>query len=124
MNADVKKEWTAALLSGKYKQGQERLRTRDDKYCCLGVLCELAAEHGIIDPGERVYSGGAYVFGTEEDFSVSYLPVAVQIWAGIGTPQALLPNETEKSNNYLSLAHANDAGRSFKEIAELIEEYF
>lgn len=42
-------EWIEALRSGKYKQGTGRLRSNDDCYCCLGVLCEVAgikAEHG------------------------------------------------------------------------------
>ena len=38
MNAEVKAKWLEALRSGKYKQGQGRLRSRDNKFCCLGVL--------------------------------------------------------------------------------------
>lgn len=33
-------EWTAALRSGKYKQGKGWLY-KDDKYCCLGVYADL-----------------------------------------------------------------------------------
>jgi len=35
------KEWVKALRSGEYKQGQSYLRNRDNKFCCLGVLCDL-----------------------------------------------------------------------------------
>lgn len=34
-------KWSEALVSGKYKQGDMELRTIDDKYCCLGVLCDI-----------------------------------------------------------------------------------
>lgn len=34
--------WIKALRSGKYKQGHKALSTADN-YCCLGVLCDVAA---------------------------------------------------------------------------------
>lgn len=40
MNKQVKKKWVAALRSGKYEQGRSALRC-GDKFCCLGVLCDL-----------------------------------------------------------------------------------
>lgn len=36
--------WIDALRSGKYEQGHLRLRTADDKYCCLGVVCDLVSK--------------------------------------------------------------------------------
>lgn len=41
-----RKEWVAALRSGKYVQGGGFLRTPEDKYCCLGVLCDLQESPG------------------------------------------------------------------------------
>lgn len=38
---ELKDRWIAALRSGKYKQGQRRLRWFDDTFCCLGVLCDV-----------------------------------------------------------------------------------
>ena len=40
MDPVLKKKWVVALRSGKYEQGKEALRN-GDKYCCLGVLCEI-----------------------------------------------------------------------------------
>lgn len=34
--------WIKALRSGEYKQGRNRLKRRD-RFCCAGVLCDLAA---------------------------------------------------------------------------------
>lgn len=40
MNKEWKEKWIDALRSGKYKQGQFLLRNMN-KYCCLGVLCDI-----------------------------------------------------------------------------------
>jgi hypothetical protein len=44
-----KKEWLAALRSGEYRQGQQVLRQKKRgtyRYCCLGVLADIADPHG------------------------------------------------------------------------------
>lgn len=38
-NPEDKRLWVEALRSGKYAQGTEVLRSKDGKYCCLGVAC-------------------------------------------------------------------------------------
>lgn len=30
-----------ALRSGRFKQGRGKLRSHDDRFCCLGVMCEV-----------------------------------------------------------------------------------
>jgi hypothetical protein len=41
MNKQLKADWIAALRSGEYKQGQNKME--DDGYlCCLAVLCRVA----------------------------------------------------------------------------------
>jgi len=50
MEQKIKEKWIAALRSGNYEQGQGALRRADvtgDKYCCLGVLCEIVLDEGI-----------------------------------------------------------------------------
>lgn len=42
MDAALKAKWTAALRSGEFKQGKGQLKN-GDAYCCLGVLCVVAA---------------------------------------------------------------------------------
>lgn len=44
MNPELKAKWVAALRSGKYEQGHEYLN-KDGKFCCLGVLCDVAGLH-------------------------------------------------------------------------------
>ena len=41
-----RKKWIAALRSGKYTQGVFKLQ-EDNRFCCLGVSCKVAEEHGI-----------------------------------------------------------------------------
>lgn len=41
MNKTLKNKWIKALRSGKYEQGKGNLN-HDGRYCCLGVLCEVA----------------------------------------------------------------------------------
>lgn len=41
MKRELRDKWCEALESGNYKQGTKRLR-KDGKYCCLGVLCDVA----------------------------------------------------------------------------------
>lgn len=75
MDPVVARLWADALRSGKYDQGQGVLKSRiDSRYCCLGVLCEIAVEHDII-----------------EDFEgeLGYMPEAVAEWLVPGGPAAL-----------------------------------
>lgn len=41
INPVYKKMWVEALLSGKYRQGHDQLKTSSGEYCCLGVLCSI-----------------------------------------------------------------------------------
>ncbi len=83
MNQAVKEKWLAALESGEYTHGKGQLviPNYDDEgystgnldHCCLGVLCELAIQEGIIDRIPET---------TESDFRAGlYLPEAVEDWA-------------------------------------------
>ncbi len=59
MNPEIKAKWVAALRSGQYQQGAEYLEN-DGRYCCLGVLCEVAP--GVAEPGgygDEVLSEGS-----------------------------------------------------------------
>lgn len=96
--------WTAALRSGKYKQGQLKLE-EDGAYCCLGVACLLAEEHGVYvrrnDKGEVV--GGTLNYQRN-----------VQEWLGLSKPHGGFEND--------NLINLNDGlGKTFEEIADVID---
>lgn len=85
MNPVVKEKWLAALESGEYYRGRNRLaQPRWDaeadepigtEYCCLGVLCDLAIKEGILDEIPE---------SSDEDFRQGlYLPDVVEEWAAL-----------------------------------------
>jgi hypothetical protein len=45
MNSEIKHQWITALESGNYEKGTGFLRTATNKFCCLGVLCDLYVHH-------------------------------------------------------------------------------
>ncbi len=102
----IKKRWIKALRSGQYKKTTGYLRTGAG-YCCLGVLCDLHSKETKTPwDGESMYMG-----------KTGGLPIEVGTWLG------LTPEETRSvCANGVSLVGANDAGKSFTEIASLIEE--
>src|SRR6056297_2776684 len=38
---ETTQKWIDALRSGKYEQNISALRSNDNKFCCLGVLCDI-----------------------------------------------------------------------------------
>lgn len=117
MNPEVKAEWIQRLTSGEYKQGEAALKYRPphekSAYCCLGVLCEMAVERGIIAAPVKNWAD-KYAF----DDMVGVPSARVVQWAE-------LPHENpvvlyQGANK--SLAELNDTGVPFPEIAKLIDE--
>lgn len=121
MNQAVMKKWTERLRSGDYAQGQSALRQQwvssgTEMFCCLGVLCEIAVEEGVIPPS-TMNGVGTHTYGLGSDVSSVYLPLAVQKWSGISTRDGVY-------NGSYSLVTANDSGVDFDEIADIIERHF
>ena len=132
MNSDVKTLWLAALRSGEYEQGRAALRDRDDKFCCLGVLCELAAKAGVIPPARYDEEWKLHEYGTdmldmgEDEKSMHVLPVAVQDWADIKSTGGFLEYDSELGDwPDTNLAHFNDSEHyTFEQLADVIEKNF
>ena len=95
MNPEVKEKWLAALRSGEYLQGIGSLRrynsvTGESRYCCFGVLCELALEQGVIS--SRDESGGI----TAYDGIFALPSEAIARWAGLDQEDfRYLPDDME-----------------------------
>lgn len=115
MNPEFKVKWLEALRSGKYEQGQVNLRSKQDKFCCLGVACDLEAKDGLlveIDNGET-FGYWSYRDASDEDAYRS---------------SALLPSETTERTGISDevanlLTVMNDTKlMTFNEIADWIEE--
>jgi len=113
--AEHRQQWVAALRSGKYQQGEKRLRT-NDKFCCLGVACDIS---GL---GKWVHVAGSnmrgyFIDGIESQYE---LPDNVRDWLGVGSNfVGIMPRMI--SPDIVNLANANDGGYNFGEIADIVE---
>ena len=127
MKKEIAGKWAEALRSGKYVQGKGRLKVTspngESKHCCLGVLCEMAMEDGLllnqasrwrwgIRDGERVHE-----FHNEVD----KLPDSVREWAGIKSLFGAI--ERLRGGKHYSLSIMNDEWASFDIIADHIERH-
>ncbi len=107
MKPEIKAKWLEALRSGEYKQTKERLATEDGKFCCLGVLCELALAEGITSKGKD--EEGIFYDSSHK----SMPPTAVLEWSNVSRDYGLTTYD---------IAELNDNGKTFSEIADIIEE--
>lgn len=131
MNENVVKLWVDALRSGKYKQGKERLQY-EDKYCCLGCLSDLYCKN-VKDISETcVIKNEVDTWNEDEsDVDITYeeikctkyggeleaLPEEVRDWVGLQDTTGRYNGPKE----FNSLAWLNDSGKTFAEIADIIE---
>ncbi len=114
MKQEIKDKWLKALRSGEYVQGQMALNDQSG-FCCLGILCDLAAKEGV---GAWKEYNSMNIFTTSKDSSTAILPKPVISWAGLDHPNPIVPFE----GGVLPLSRVNDSGTSFDEIADIIEE--
>lgn len=116
MKLDIATKWVTKLRSGEYEQGRGYL-CDGDKYCCLGVLCEMAVEEGIAAKVQTL-SGMGYVEGTSAPWQ-AVLGECVQNWAGLHGPTG---KAVQMEDGQLqTVANLNDEGLTFAEIADIIE---
>lgn len=146
MLESIRAQWTDALRSGDYVKGEKALHkveTDDDgkvkhSFCCLGVLCELAVEAGVVERRLRGNEdqGRYYYYNAHDEWagSDSVLPEVVRKWAGLGSEnpnvdltknasEAVSAVAEELNTSRPSVAEVNDVGESvqFDLIADLIE---
>lgn len=115
MNRAIKERWIAALRGGDYRQGHGVLRSSGNEYCCLGVLCELAVQEGVIpEPQPWSHDPERYVYG--EDTVLP--PAEVTDWAELGSANPGVDGE------YLTTYNDGEddlPAESFSQIADRIE---
>lgn len=74
--------WIDALRSGEYEQGSGALQTRDGKFCCLGVLCDVYRKE--TGDGAWVNDVDSKPFKTDNGmYGGAYPPVRVYVWLGV-----------------------------------------
>ena len=119
MKPKIKARWLAALRSGDYRQGKYRLREGND-FCCLGVLCDVLSSD----------AGGEWVRPKEQKSAWPNTDSEMQEAAGgllherVPEIAGLNPNQLGVSFvPHLTLADLNDQGKSFDQIADVIEKH-
>lgn len=106
--------WVKALRSGKFKQGKGALCS-DNKYCCLGVLCEINKRHV-----SKEESGGLVRYEYSQTVLPSRIKSYVGVWSDVGSFR-----DSKAENIIPSCATMNDCdARSFTEIADIIEQNY
>lgn len=115
MNQEIKQKWVVALRSGEYEQGKGSLKT-DNKFCCLGVLCDLHAKETGGQWNVSSKLAGKLVAKSYLESSFD-LPGKVSKWAELSLANPGINNSGK------SLIYLNDyLGYSFDQIADIIEE--
>ncbi len=104
MKQEIADQWVATLRSGNYQQGFGALRSTD-KFCVLGVLCNIYSQSCSEDQWveDRILG------------KVCSLPKPIMDWAGMKSTNGILPD----SNT--SLTYLNDHDVPFTELADVIE---
>ena len=117
LNQNAKK-WLEALRSGKYQQTKSALcdvgNGEPDRFCCFGVACDLYfQEHPELKSeiyDDRFYPRRKFLGELE------VLPHQVQAWLGLRTSTG------DYGSDYVgALTEDNDEGKTFEEIATIIE---
>lgn len=114
-----REKWIAALRSGKYKQGKGCLFDGEN-HCCLAVASEVYAED--TGNGKFVLEDGGYYFVEGNSCSKNYLIASVMDYFGLSTMRGDFKTNVETEYVYYkNLSSINDNGKTFEEIADVIE---
>jgi hypothetical protein len=122
---EIRREWVRRLREPDRKQGKRVLhRIATDEQCCLGVLCEVAFEAGVVEreeydglEGGPVWQYGKAGHDDVQELSAAILPRSVAEWANVGQRNPVI---TVAGRNLAASAH-NDDGIPFPMIADAIE---
>lgn len=112
-DTELTRKWIAALRSGNYNQGRYLLHSKENNYCCLGVLCDISLlGEWLYCDNERDISGRCkFKSLTTSLVSDNYPPKEVRELVGL------------ELNEQCELVAMNDNEKcSFDDIANRIEE--
>lgn len=120
MNPTVKARWVEKLREPGLPQTKGALNRPEPDgsipqgFCCLGVLCEIAVEEGVV--ARRVHPRSV---GYGEQGNIGVLPVEVEVWAGLDSCD---PSWIDDELGRSTLSSRNDNGTPFAELADIIEK--
>jgi hypothetical protein len=112
LSLEDKTKWIEALKSGKYQKGKLYL-SKENKYCCLGILCEIENLPKIKIDTTIKY--GKYLRDT------AGLPKDSKLFSILNDDGRFVGFEI---NGEKSLVGLNDCTETFDKIIKVIEKYF
>lgn len=112
MDKELKRKWIEALRSGKYQQGRQYLRC-GNKFCCLGVLCDIVKPDSWIP--STSHDEPVYKFVSGEVKNSLLLPWEIEKMLGDWHRETTMAVDTLMAMNDTRM-------NSFDEIADWIEE--
>jgi hypothetical protein len=120
VNPNVKELWLDRLENGDIPQTTNKLADLEGGRCCLGVLCDIAVEEGVINP--PVVDDDRLMYDNE----IAVLPPKVMEWSGLEHNNGGFALNPEEKPDYIddALSYRNDTGKTFPEIAQIIRERF
>jgi hypothetical protein len=125
VNKDRVRLFVAALRSGEYEQGrgalQRALPFGEQRFCCLGVACEVAIREGVPVTVTSMMGDGhkGYI---QYDNTGSWLPASVQGWYGFDASQ---PYVLDDAGEWVGVIELNDGlCKKFPYIADAFERTY
>ena len=122
MKTEARNAWVAALRSGEFEQTKHVLQ---DHYghCCLGVCASIFADTLDIEVNKVLFREGEG-FEVYYDFQAQVLPKKVADHVGLNSVEGVFSEiRMEGAQMGDTLTSLNDAGMSFDQIADVLEEH-
>lgn len=124
MNPEIKARWLTKLRDPEARQTREDLKN-DEGQCCLGLLCDIAVEDGIIDPPVAWSRGNVTVYAYAGSMQVP--PAGIIDWAGLFGTYHFGDSKSDANQlidmNDGTLGRRNKDRLTFPQIADMIERF-
>lgn len=120
----IKDLWIEKLVSGEYQQCTHYLK-KDDKFCCMGVLCDIYAKENNVNwveyEGDDTTDIKVCVLSNDDNNNNGYLPDKVAEWSGLNSDNPIIGRN--EHDEIIKCSSANDFHNyDFIKIANLIQE--
>jgi len=126
--AEHRRAWIKALRSGEYQQTTYCLKSSNNKFCCLGVACDLYLKSGEAPNYVKWDNNDNFVFARTNKknpyrptVTWNVLPDTVRDWLGL-TSSCGNFDDKKSCGVKRALTTENDSGKTFKQIANIIEK--
>lgn len=128
------RQWIEALKSDTYRRGEYLLRNDSNEYCSLGVMCDISglgrwerispntAADALLQDGERWF----YVIDGEPVEEDHHQVPPKKVFEHFGFERCVTVKALDADGSVIEsdVMDLNDGGRSFLEIAELLEHTY